>query len=120
MIPASTPLYVFGCFNYPGHRLRTEDGHVIGPAHYAIERACDWSPGQRWSSTDGDQTEGHLHATQPPEGWSIVAWWDRQGDERGSSHTAIAAPGAWTDAELLDAARARTPWALRVEPRRAP
>ena len=107
-------IFVFGSFDRPGHRLRTEEGNVIGPAHYDIEKACDWIPNQNWSWTWGDQTEGELHETQPPEGWSIVAWWDRQGDDRGSSHTAIAAEGSWTDQQLIDAARLRTPWAIRV------
>jgi len=119
MIPTSIPLYVFGCFGAPGHRLRTEARRVIGPDLYAVEIACDWSPSHLRSTRPSERPEGVLHATRPPAGWSIVAWWDRQGDERGGSHTAIAAPGEWTDDELLEAARVRTPWAFRVTIRRA-
>ncbi len=105
-------IYVFGCFEGGyGHHLYDAKRY---PAvrDVEIERGCD-SPRQ---TRKEDQIEGRIaQACHRVPGWSYVSWWDRQGDERHSSHTGILAKGDWTPEQLIEAGRRLAPWAFRVE-----
>lgn len=107
-------VWVFGCFDYPGHFLRDHHRHVVAlEVPYKISVACDEA------LHAPDQTEGarsrewvrNFGGTM----WSYYSWWDRQGDSRSGSHTGILARGEWTPAQLVAAGRALVPWAFRVE-----
>ena len=111
-------IWVFGCFG-DGHEVHSVPRSRQFPMDvpYLVGRACD-SIGY----PDGPQIEGER--TRPRratmidatalDGWSLVTWWDRQGDLRRGSHTGILARGSWADAELVAAGRRLAPWAFRV------
>lgn len=101
-------IYVFGSFGGSGHHLYMADRRDVDHLR-ALLPALDHIPPGR-----DEQVEGQIHETPPIPGWSYVAWWDRQDDRRGNSHTGILAKGSWTVDQLLEAARRLTPWALRV------
>lgn len=117
-----TNIYVFGCFNAEGHHVFTLSRRHAN-LDYDVERAVDaigYDPGpyrgEGYYQPEGEIVRrSRLHAVAIPAGWSFVSWWDRQGDQRGNSHTGILAQGEWTNAEMIAAGRQLAPWAFRVE-----
>jgi hypothetical protein len=110
---------VFGCFHPPGHRLYDPSKTVQPGERSWLEVQLDGMPDPAIRRTLGEP-EGHVYrATNTAQveaaGWSMVHWWDRQGDQRGGSHTCLAARGVWTAEELIAAGREQVPWAFRVE-----
>lgn len=98
-------LWVFGAFP-SGHHIHpsTRDRTVLD-----LNDHLD-SPPQKVPQTEGEMAVGGI--TVP--GWSYVSWWDRQGDQRGNSHTGILARGTWERWQLVEEGRRRFPWAFRV------
>lgn len=102
-------IYVFGCFGNGGHTLQTRTRDVP----YEIVLACDRLP-EPLPGMKREEPEGAIIRMEPMAGWSYVTWWDRQGDERGGSHTGLLVRGTWSVEEVLAAGRAHVPWAFRV------
>lgn len=99
----STPLYFFGCWNDGGHHLFGPDSRRIAkPERFGIpitpaKLDADFAPKDP-RQTEGRATVTHLH------GWTIVAWWDRAGDDRYGSNSAFLMKGEHTlTAVLLEA-----------------
>lgn len=118
-------LYVLGNFcRVSGHHLWSHDLHLAFDVPIAVARACDGTgiDPEPYRGEHAYQPEGGFvdratrpHSARIPDGWSFVSWWDRRGDVRGNSHTGLLAKGVWTDAELVEAGQALTPWAFRVK-----
>jgi hypothetical protein len=108
-------VYVFGCFRdrrSAGHYAHGPFPEYAGPviSPFALSGMDD--PG---GVAVAGQIEGRLVPVPVVlPGMSAVRWWDRQGDSRGGSVTGVAAPGDWTAAQLVEAARRHAPWAIRV------
>lgn len=108
-------IYIFGCFGDLGHYFFNESQKRVRVIPYEVERACD---GLGFNFVK-DQPEGQiinraLCLSKIPEGWSFVSWWDRQGDDRGNSHTGILAKGSFTNEQLIEKGKQMAPWAFRV------
>lgn len=127
-IPDTLPIYVYGYFGGGGHRLRCVGGPMPKWSEDALDvvNGCDpydrirdpqvegefISTGQR--PTPGNRRSPVSTLLPPPEGWSYIGWWDRQGDSRYGSFTGVLAEGQWSREQLVDAARRRA-LAVRVE-----
>lgn len=114
-------IIVLGCFHPPGHRLYDPAGALTRVERQWLEVELDAMPDPVNHRTQGEP-EGHVYRPRNSQkladaGWSVVHWWDRQGDSRNGSHTCLAARGDWTAEELIAAGRALVPWAFRVEVR---
>ncbi len=116
-------IWVFGSFNGDGHHVYPVPRRQASPSDmYPVERACDsiGYPPSRGSrpEVEGECTPPRRSTMQDAsalDGWSLVTWWDRQGDPRNGSHTGILAKGEWTDQQLVEAGRRLAPWAFRVK-----
>jgi hypothetical protein len=95
--------YFFGCAaNLPGHGSGA--GHYwYGPGMRTMLDAalfrfppgidCDYAPGakDRWHAVR-DEIEGQANVVSV-DGWTILAFWDRSGDQRYGSHAAFVVRG---------------------------
>lgn len=59
-----------------------------------------------WDTNDQEQGLGRLHHVA---GWTVLAFWDRSGDTRGSSNSAFLAEGELSFEEMRDLAQEHFP-----------
>ena len=113
-------MYFFGCWGEPGHYLFNPRGgmtphatlppQIRGRIDGGFCRAAP--PGERWDGKKAYEAEG-LALLHHVEGWTILAFWDRSGDQRWGSHSTYLAKGEHDFAEMVRLAREAFPavWA---------
>ena len=111
-----------------GHYLRAQNGRRVGDDAWGSggdrkARRLDggWCPADR----DPGDPFGSGQFREAPEGdagvgtykgWTLLAWWDRSGDDRSASNSVILMPGVPND--VLGTARRAFPWVFeRIETR---
>lgn len=82
-----------------GHRATTPTGEGV-----PYRNVCDWLhvphiDGTLAPKRTEDQGAAVIHWF---DGWTVVAWWDRTGDTRGKSNSALIVEGTHTFAEMLE------------------
>ena len=110
--------WIFGCFGEPGHYLWDMNRRYCSARELGFPGLDGYhEPRYRNKPTPREQqVEGRAWLHHGP-GYTSLHWWDRQGDRRHGSHTAIVVRGEATARELLALAQQRAPWAIRVEVR---
>ena len=109
--------YYFGWHKGAGHGFSAK-GLPSTSARYALEHKIEAQLGSGidsrfcWNSAKStrdqydarDETEGRAFVTRL-NGLTVLAFWDRSGDERGASNTAFICPGTLTFAQIVRVAR---------------
>jgi hypothetical protein len=105
-------ILVFGCFEETGQRGHRLHWSRLDDLPRETVRSIEFWIDARW---EGPQQEGRA-TVRRQAGWLAIDWWDRQGDSRPGSHTAVivASSEGLEPAELLERARVEVPWAFRV------
>jgi len=116
MKPLATWVY-FGCGQgSAGHRLEMYRGERLdGDLRRHLEVCDGFFPPHPESSTLLYQA---ALTRLPGLGCSVLAWWDRSGDTRPGSNSAIFAPSLTCCAEsMIEGAKQRWPWAINRLPK---
>lgn len=109
----------FGYSYGRGHALLMETGRVM-PADFPWQHHLDgglcWNTERligRVRLPDAAQQQEGDGSLWHKAGWTALAWWDRTGDRRPNSNTAIFARGTYTAEQMLALYRARFPYHFR-------
>jgi hypothetical protein len=111
------PLY-FGCWQRPGHHLRTRDGRDV----WRERDVLPWDRIDGALTPKGDRRQGAatIHRRGEENGldhaWTALAWNDYTIDSRGGSNSVVFLPGFLTWDEALPLARESFPHIFERQP----
>ncbi len=101
-------VYFFGCRGRPGHYLQRADGYH---EHWS-KRPVPWTDNEldTYLAPKGRPQKQGPALVHHRNGWTALAFWDRTGDGRGNSNSAVIAEGTHDFGAMVTIMQEQLPW----------